>query len=912
VAQPKLFEYHRKRDFGLTPEPSGKAVESGKRLVFVVQKHHARRLHYDFRLELDGVLLSWAIPKGPSLDPADKRLAVPTEDHPIEYGSFEGRIPDKQYGAGEVIIWDRGSWEPVGDPHEGHRKGKLKFRLHGTKLHGGWNLIRTRPGANAKEQWLLIKERDDEARPANELDVMEAWPDSVKEIEKRKSVKRTKSSARASDADARQAPTPSPRSPYGDKLRPRPNLQASELPKAARKSPLPAKLQPQLATLVASAPATGDWSYEIKFDGYRILARIDRGKVHLFTRNGLDWTARMQPLARAVEALGWTGAWLDGEIVVLNRQGVPDFQALQNAFDASRANGIRYFVFDLPFYAGHDLTPVPQGERRALLRTLLDGHESPLLRFSEDFEGDAEQVRESACRMGLEGVIGKRVDAPYFCGRSRSWIKLKCKERQEFVIGGYTNPGGSRTAFGSLLLGVHEHGALRYAGKVGTGFDDESLRALLKTMQPLKQARSPFAGQLPAPERRNAHWLTPKLVAEIEFAQWTTDGRVRQPVFRGLRDDKPAGQITREKKVDVDAEGATAKASKRSTARARAASVEPAAATSTVRAKSGSARDKAGATAKARTSVKAGTTTRAAQPAKSEAQVYGVRVSHPDRVIDRGTGVTKLDLVKYYDFIAERMLPHLYDRPMGLVRAPEGVHGQRFFQKHLEHLVIQEARLLPVGLDPGHDALIVLETHKSLVSAAQMGVVELHGWNCQAKKFEQPDRFVLDLDPDESLPWAQVIEAAELTKALLDELKIKSFVKTTGGKGLHVVVPLKPQFGWQEVKDFSEALAVHLAGTLPRRFSARMGKQNRVGRVFVDYLRNARGASSVAAYSARLRPRLPLSIPLAWEELVETKGGDQWTIANIGERLESLEGDPWEDYEKSRQSIGDAIRAFTG
>jgi bifunctional non-homologous end joining protein LigD len=597
VAQPKLSEYKRKRDFGITPEPAGKAVESGKRLIFVVQKHHARRLHYDFRLELDGVLLSWAVPKGPSLDPSDKRLAVPTEDHPIEYGSFEGRIPDRQYGAGEVIIWDRGTWEPVGDPHEGHRKGKLKFRLNGTKLHGGWNLIRTRPGAGAKEHWLLIKERDDEAHPAKELDVLEAWPDSVKEIEKRKPAKRTKPAPRTSAADTRKAPASSPR------RRPGPNLQASELPKAARKSPLPA---------------------------------------------------------------------------------------------------------------------------------------------------------------------------------------------------------------------------------------------------------------------------------------------------------------------DVDAEPAAGRPSKGNTGRARAASVEPAATTSTARAKPRNTRDTARATAKAAVTTSGGTTARTARPAKSEAEVCGVRVSHPDRVIDRGTGLTKLDLVKYYDFMAERMLPHLHDRPMGLVRAPEGLHGGRFFQKHLEHLVIQEARLLPVELDPGHDALIVLETHKSLVSAAQMGVIELHGWNCQAKKFEQPDRFVLDLDPDESLPWAQVIEAAELTKGLLDELKIKSFVKTTGGKGLHVVVPLKPQFGWQEVKDFSEALAVHLAGTLPKRFSARMGKQNRVGRVFVDYLRNARGASSVAAYSARMRPRLPVSVPLAWEELVETKGSDQWTIANIGERLDSLGRDPWEDYEKSRQSIGEAIRVFTG
>jgi bifunctional non-homologous end joining protein LigD len=856
LAQPHggLGTYQAKRDFRVTAEPRGARIKTSGALKFVVQKHHARRLHYDFRLELDGTLKSWAVPKGPSLDPADKRLAVHVEDHPVEYGKFEGTIPPGQYGAGEVIVWDRGAWVPHGDPRNDYKAGKLKFELRGEKLHGNWTLVRTRlKGSSDKEQWLLIKERDEQARPHDRYDITVEEPDSV-----------NSKAGKPSQTRVARAPT------KGGKRRAEkpPAWNDAATLRDARKAALPARLAPQLATLVQAPPA-GEWSYELKFDGYRILTRISKGSARLFTRNGNDWTDKLAPQARALEQLGLEDGWLDGEIVVSGKGGVPDFQALQNAFDQQRSGDIHYFLFDLPYYGGYDLRASALAERRALLRRLLPQQSPGPLHFSEDIPESPREVLAAACRIGMEGVIGKRREAGYSSGRSKSWIKLKCENRQEFVIGGFTDPQRSRTGLGALLLGVYENGKLRYAGRTGTGFDDKQLERLHKRLSALETAKSRFENPPRGADARGVHWVRPQLVAEVSFAQWTQDRLVRQAVFHGLRTDKPpstigyenAAAVPRARSVPVSGNGQPGRS---------AAQVRPS------RGKS-------------------------AKPQKM--LVGAVAISHPDRVIDAASGLTKLDLAIYYEKIAPMILPHLKGRPVALLRLPTGLGGEKFFQKHMDKGAIPEVKLLDPKLDPGHPPLIVIETATALVGAAQMGVIELHTWNAIAGSIERPDRIVFDLDPDPALPWASVLQAAKLARTLLDELGVKSFAKTSGGKGLHIVVPLARQHPWALAKDFSRAVAAHLAATLPSHFSARSGAANRVGKVFVDYMRNNRGSTTVSAFSVRARPGLPVSVPVTWDELFESEQSDRWNVTNMHQRLAKLATDPWRDYEKSRQSL---------
>lgn len=823
----KLADYRQKRDFRHTPEPRGGGRRAGGPR-FVVQRHAARRLHYDFRLELEGVLKSWAVPKGPSLDPADKRLAVHVEDHPLTYIDFEGIIPPKHYGAGEVRIWDQGRWQPRGDPVAGYRAGKLKFSLRGKKLNGDWTLVRTRlPGSGGKEQWLLIKERDDDARPVAEEHVT-ALPEAQGRAKKNPpGAGKGRRKTRSAKSKVRQKTTPlSPASLGG-----------------AKKAALPDTLRPQLATLVKSAPPGDDWQYELKFDGYRILARVNGKTVRLFTRNHHDWTRKLPGLARAVGELGLKQAWLDGEIVVPGKNGAPDFQALQNAFDSRRTDNLQYFLFDLPYLNGHDLRDVPLGERRALLQRLLGRHDNEVLRFSEDFPESPQHLLENACRLAFEGVIGKQRDAVYTSGRGRSWIKLKCTLRQEFVIGGYTDPAGSRSGFGALLLGVYDGADLRCVGRVGTGFNQSRLRAVHQRLKKLAVRRAPFKNP---PREHGLHWTCPQLVAEVSFAQWTQGGGIRQAVFHGLRADKPARDIKREQPRKPPSAART--------------KIPP-----------------------------AGNTT-----------VAGLRISHPDRVIDSRSGLTKIDLARYYEAVAPWMLPHLKARPVALLRAPDGIAGGHFFQKHDTHSSITGARLLDKKFDPGHAPLMVLDSVQALVGAAQMGAIEFHTWNGTVPALERPDRFVLDLDPDPALSWGRMVEAAELTKALLDELGLRSFLKTSGGKGLHIVVPLVRRHTWKEVLTFSQAVAQHLADTLPKLFSAKMGPKNRIKKVFVDYLRNRRGASTVSAYSARARPGLAVSVPVAWEALRQLEGPNQWDIITVLDRLGTGRHDVWKNHGKGQ------------
>ena len=650
-----------------------------------------------------------------------------------------------------------------------------------------------------------------------------------------------------------------------------PSNAAGKSGKRAKKAPAsktPDTLQPQLATLVESAPP-GEWRYEIKFDGYRMLARILDGEVKFFTRNGHDWTEKLPAQAGAIAKLGIKNGWLDGEMVVPNDQGLPDFQALQNAFDSGRSADIIYYLFDLPFLEGHDLREASLEERREALSALLSEAKpgSKILRFSEDFEEAPEALLNSACQMQMEGLIGKRVGSAYRSRRSDDWIKLKCKRRQEFVVVGYTDPKGARAKFGALLLALHDpdSGELKYAGKVGTGFNESSLNSLFAELHPLETKGATVTNPPKGPDARGVHWLKPVLLAEISFAQITKDGIVRHAVFQGLRADKPAVAITEEQpKIGARSEASDAKP-------------EP---------------------------------TRSSRRSGSTGASSHMRLTHPDRVIDSSSGLTKRDLAEFYIRTLDWIIPQLADRPVALVRAPEGIGAQLFFQKNPESLAIHGIDSISKA-QAGHPAMVI-NSPEALLGAVQMSTIELHTWNATGADLKRPDRFVLDLDPDPALPWKSMVEATQLTLTVLDELGLKSFLKTSGGKGIHIVVPLTPKDSWEEVKAFSQSIVKYMARLIPDRFSAISGPRNRVGRIFIDYLRNGLGATTISAYSVRAREGLPVSVPINREEVGELKAANAWTIVNLHERLDQLEEDPWAGLHDTKQTITRDMRKRIG
>ncbi len=848
-----LREYQRKRDFRRTPEPSGRAAaaRSGQARGgrFVVQKHDARRLHYDFRLESDGVLKSWAVPKGPSLDPSERRLAVEVEDHPLEYGSFEGAIPEGEYGGGTVLLWDRGRWYPEGDARAGLRSGKLKFRLAGKKLRGGWTLVRMRGrDQGGKPSWLLIKENDAEARPLDEGDILEERAESVAsglelaEIEA--APRRVWSSNRA--AAGRAAPP----------ARARPRRVASPVapPAGARRGALPRSVEPQLATLVDEVPRGPGWLHELKLDGYRVLAVVRNGRARLFTRRSKDWTDVFPGLAAALAALPVRAAVVDGEATALTADGKSSFQALQQALRGGAP--LTYFAFDLLHLDGHDLRPAPLRERKETLRRLL-ATAGVEVRFSDHVAENGEEFYARACQLGAEGVVSKRAEAPYKSGRGRDWLKIKCSQRQEFVIGGFTDPAGSRAGIGALLVGVYEDSRLRYAGKVGTGFDAATLRELRRRLEPLEVDAPQFADPPRGALARGAHWVRPRLVAEVDFTEWTEDGRLRHPSFQGLRADKPARQVRRERTAGSRPA--------RKPAKARAA-------------------------------------------AAGEPEVAGVRLSNPDRVLSPEQGLTKLDLARYYEAMAERILPHVAGRPLMVVRCPRGRDKQCFYQKHAQPGLPEAIRSLDIREEGGkREPYVYIQDLEGLISLVQMGVLELHTWGARVDDVERPDRLTLDLDPDPELPWGRVVEAALLVRRRLAELGLEAWVKSTGGKGLHVAVPLRRRQSWNEVKEFARALAEGLARDQPERYLSKASKAARRGKVFIDWLRNARGATAVAAYSTRARPGAPVSAPLRWEELATAKPGE-WTVETLPRRLGRQRRDPWQGFLSARQSLSRAAR----
>jgi len=847
-----LQEYKAKRNFAVTSEPVEGGEASSDGLSFVVQKHWASRLHYDFRLELDGSMKSWAIPKGPSFDPKEKRMAVQVEDHPISYNTFEGIIPEKQYGAGKVIIWDKGIWLPIGDARKGFRDGNLKFELRGHKLHGQWVLIRMQDQGDKKPSWLLVKARDEFSRPTAQFSVVDEMPDSVSKLGNK--VRHQVDNGKKSTAKA--VPLTVANSPNTSTQVNSSNAKKAHLiPNGATMAALPKRLSPQLATLVTAPPSKGEWIYEIKFDGYRIVTRIDGKKIQLITRNGHDWTTKLATLAKAIADLKIPSGWLDGEIVVTDKNGLSNFQLLQNAFDTSTTQEIVYYVFDLPCYNGYDLRAVPLIERRSLLKSLIKNSSSDVVRYSEDFDAPATDLIAAACRLGLEGVIGKRHDAAYVSRRTRDWIKLKCTQRQEFVIGGFTDPKGARQGIGSLLLGVNdEDGNLLYAGNVGTGFNEKVLVDLRKKLNAVSSTRNPFSSETDM--GKNTHWVKPLLVAEVSFGEWTSAGRIRHAVFHGLRTDKSANAIIREKATSsLESENAAAQL---------------------------------------------------ANPERPTTLPSDFKISHGERVIDQSTGLTKHDLIRFYALVAPLMMPHLKGRPVSLVRAPDGIDGQLFFQKHMETR-LEGINLLNPSLDPEHAPLMEVSKPLGLLSAAQMNVIEFHTWNAVKTAIGKPDRMTFDLDPGEGVAWEIMQESTLLVGYFLDQLGLRSFVKTSGGKGMHVVVPLKKRYDWNTVKDFSHVIVTHMAATLPSRFVAKSGPKNRIGKIFIDYLRNGFGATTVAAWSVRARPGLSVSVPITWEEVEQLHSSRQWTVANIHTRLDRGNA-PWDDYDNAAQNITRAMK----
>jgi len=850
-----LEEYRRKRDFRKTPEPAGNAAARKKAaapLAFVIQEHKARRLHFDFRLELDGVLKSWAVPKGPSLDPGEKRLAVEVEDHPLDYGGFEGVIPEGQYGGGTVLLWDRGTWVPADpDPAAAHAKGMLKFELRGEKLHGNWALVRM-GGKAARERrpnWLLVKERDEMAVPQSGDAVVMDNPLSVESGRSLETI--------ASDRDrvwnsGQGEATPAPR--------------PDRIP-GGRKGPMPAALKPQLATAAAAAPAGAEWLHEIKYDGYRLFAHIGDGKVRLITRGGLDWTDKFPELARAFGQLPVDTALIDGELVHLAADGTTNFSGLQDAISSGKTGALNFFAFDLLYRDGWDLTGATLEDRKAALADIIPPNAAGMLRYSDHQEGQGPAVLREASSLGLEGIVSKRRDAPYRTGRGGAWLKVKCRNREEIVVIGFTDPEGKREGFGALLAGYHDpSGTLRYAGRVGTGFSAERLTDLRSRLDDLVVKAPPVTLPKEAP-RKGVHWVRPELVAEVEFAGWTADNILRHASFQGLREDKSPHEVVYDPGNLPIREAATTK-------------VRPT----------------------------SGDTALAPRARDGSLMFEGVRLSHPDRVLYPAEGLTKLDLARYDQAVAERALPHLVHRPLTLVRCPGGQGKPCFYQKHLGKGAPEAIGHIDITEDGETVAYPVIEDLAGLIGLVQMNVIELHPSGAGVDSLDNPDRVTFDLDPDEGLAWARVTEAAiDIREALL-AIGLESFAKTTGGKGLHVVVPLQPKLGWDEAKAFTKWVADQFVAQSPERFTANQAKRARQGRIFIDYLRNSRGATAIGAYSPRARPGATVSTPLFWEEVESGVRPEGFTVATVPQRIAALAADPWAGIGELRQSIGAAVR----
>jgi bifunctional non-homologous end joining protein LigD len=874
----QLERYRSMRDFSKTAEPSGQdggktggkhaasAVET-ESLPYVIQKHAATRLHYDFRLGLHGVLKSWAVTKGPSYVPGDKRLAVQVEDHPMDYGGFEGAIPKGQYGGGTVMLWDEGTWEPVGDADEALAKGNLKFILHGKKLKGKWVLVRMGGRAAkdaAKPNWLLIKEHDEYEQTAQDEPIIEKEPNSVLTHRDIETIAREGDhvwqSNRAETSSPEKQPAAVPFAP-------------ADLP--GKKEALPAFIAPQLASEAAAPPVGKHWFHELKLDGYRIQAHIDKsGKVRLFTRSGLDWTHRMPLVVRELGRLKVESAILDGEVVVLSPDGQSSFAQLQAAFDEGASHPLTYFVFDLLHLNGHNLRHEPLAERKQILAQMLDSlAEHEVIRYGQHIETEGAPIFAEACKLGAEGIVSKRSDSTYSSGRSKSWLKIKCDRRQEFVIGGFTKPANGTDGIGALVLGYYEGKKLIYAGRTGTGFTQANGRKLRKQLEEMRQSKMPFVDVPPA-AAKGALWVQPELVAEVQFSTWTADNLVRQASFKGLREDKKASEVHREAPDPSLSPGKASDAS----------DVEPATA-----------------------SHKAGKRKREAAPepaAKAAPTKLGFRVTHPDKVVDPQTGVTKQALIDYYLAVALRMVPHVSGRPLSLVRCPNGAGQKCFYQKQLGPGMPPgiEGVEIPRAKANETETYVTVHSAEGLAGLAQMNVLEIHPWGSTNTDLEHPNRIIFDLDPDEAVSWSTLCESAFEVQARLKKLGLQSFVKTTGGKGLHVVAPIRPTLDWERVKAFTHVFSEQMEQDNGKLYISKMTKAARKNKIFVDYLRNDREATAVAPYSSRARLGMAAALPLEWSELKGSKA-PKFLIAEFADWSERLRKDPWKAMLSSEQEI---------
>jgi bifunctional non-homologous end joining protein LigD len=884
-----LQTYNKKRNFRKTAEPRGEASTPSKGLPkFVIQKHDASHLHYDFRLEIGGVLTSWAIPKGPSLDPGEKRLAVRTEDHPMKYGSFEGTIPEDEYGGGTVMLWDQGTYKPAGNARDGLKKGDLKFELRGKRLRGSFVLARMRNRGNEKrENWLLIKHRDATAKPGSKDAIIREHTDSVETARAMEEIAEGEAVWHSNRAGKKKAGKTTSRKLKEEKVvapskRRIAKVDVAKL-KGAKKGRLPAKISPQLATLVEEPPPGKGWISEIKFDGYRMVARIDNGKVKIYSRNGNVWTAKLPTIAKSLARLKVKHAWLDGEIVVLDDEGKSNFSKLKDALSGEDQRNIFFFAFDILYLDGYNTVGCSQVDRKRLLESVLGDSPPPFLRYSDHMAEAPEAIQQRACQMHLEGIIVKQAEAPYRQARTRSWLKLKCVQREEFVVIGYTDPQGTRTGFGALHLGYYDKdGELHYAGGVGTGFNTKKLVSMEKTLAKMTRRIPPaiwIHGEKPPSKM---HWVRPEMVVETQFIDWTGAGSVRHAVFMGIRDDKPATDVVRDPPT-------VAKSRFSGTGTiVRAAKAKP-------KAKKGKKAPK----------------TRGDVPEIIDnrgAEDGAVRLTHPDRILWPKQKLTKRDLADYWDRAAAFALPFIANRPLALVRTPDGIDGEQFFQKKISRGFPRQI----LDLELEGEQLIAIDGPDGFQALAQMSAIELHPWGSTVEDISTPDVIVMDLDPDAGLDFEDVIQAARDLRDALKSVGLTSFCKTTGGKGLHVVVPFQPKLGWDEVKAFAKSIATAFATSDPKRFTDALAKKARKGRIFIDYLRNGRGATAVGPFSPRARPGATIAMPLTWTQVKPGLDPADYTI-QLSEKQLRAGASAWKDYFdiQKKQRITDKMqRAF--